>query len=701
MATPREKLLCMLTEEFEVSRGTPMPYGATLMRGGVNFAIFSKHATSVTLLLYYPGDSEPFIEFPLDPRFNRTGDVWHAFLRGLDPGIHYAYRMGRTPNENPLVYRFDPQKALLDPYARAVPRCGELPGYQGLAERRCAVIDNQFNWEFDQPLNIPLADSIIYEMHVRGFTRHDSSGATHPGTFAGVIEKIPHLQALGVTAVELLPIYEFDERGSDMRNPVTGEPLCDYWGYNPISFFAPNAAYSSSLGDDGPSNEFKSMVKRLHAAGIEVILDVVFNHTAEGDQKGPTLSFRGIDNPTYYTLNRGTGEYLNFSGCGNTLNCNHPVVRDLVCEALRYWVTEMHVDGFRFDLASILGRGQDGSVLASPPLLEHLAHDPVLAQTKLIAEAWDAAGLYQVGTFPSWGRWAEWNGKFRDDIRRFVRGDAGMVPALASRLLGSPDLYLSNAREPWHSINFVTCHDGFPLADLVSYNEKHNQANGEANRDGSNDNLSWNCGEEGPAEDPAVIELRRRQTRNLAVLLLLSHGVPMLLAGDEVGRTQQGNNNAYCQDNDISWFDWRLVKRHADLLRFFRLLIRFRKEHPILRQGTFSASSPNGEQPSLDWHGVRLFAPDWSHESRALALHVHGRVNGRPDHVYVIANSHWEGHAFELPRIAGGHWVVSIDTGRPTPHDIADPGKEGRLNDQSQIWAGPRTAVVLTRRETA
>ncbi len=667
----RDKLMSMLTTQFDFSRGSPLPFGATVLRGGINFSIFSKHATAVTLVLFFPDEDEPLVEFPFDPHLNRTGDVWHAFLHGLDPGVHYGYRMERSPNENPLIYRFDPANVLLDPYAQAI------------SGRHAALIDSRFDWEFDQPLNIPLADSVIYEMHVRGFTRHESSGVAQPGTYAGLIEKIPWLKSLGVTAVELMPVFEFD-------NKRLGMPYLDFWGYNPISFLAPKAAYAAQTGDAGPVNEFKTLVKKMHAAGIEVILDAVFNHTAEGDEHGPVYSLRGIDNAIYYMLREHTGEYLNFSGCGNTLNCNHPVVRDLIVSVLRYWVTEMHVDGFRFDLASVLGRGVDGSVLASPPLIEHLAHDPVLAQTKLIAEAWDAAGLYQVGTFPSWGRWAEWNGKFRDDIRRFVKGDAGMVSALATRLLGSPDLYADNCREPWHSVNFVTCHDGFTLADLVSYNQKHNEANGEQNRDGGDVNFSWNCGAEGPSSSPEINTLRARQVRNLATLMFLAQGVPMISAGDEVGRSQHGNNNAYCQDNEIGWFDWNLAESNAALLRFFRLLIRFRRDHPLLRRAMFAAGPVE-----VEWHGVRLHQPDWSYESRSLAMHVFGRPDNAQDHVYLIANAHWEAHEFELPVVPGWEWLRVIDTSFASPADIADPGAETALRNTMRYQVGPRSVVVL------
>ncbi len=492
-------------------------------------------------------------------------------------------------------------------------------------------------------------------------------------------------------------MHEFEELDSDRLNPETGERLVNYWGYQPISFFAPNAAYSSRKGGSAPVHEFKQLVRSMHEAGIEVILDVVFNHTAEGNDLGPAFSFRGIDNSIYYTLNPRTGEYLNYSGCGNTLNCNHPVVRELIAECLRYWVMEMHVDGFRFDLASILGRGQDGSVLQNPPLLETLAHDPVLANTKLIAEAWDAAGLYQVGTFPAWSRWAEWNGKFRDDIRRFVRAEPGMVRALATRLVGSPDLYQTSSREPYHSINFVTCHDGFTLADLVSYDRKHNETNGENSLDGANDNLSWNCGAEGPTRSPEIRDLRNRQVKNFATILLLADGVPMILAGDEFGRTQHGNNNAYCQDNEISWIDWKLPKLNAGLHRFFQLLIAFRRRHSLLRTTSYLSLAGKAAR-KIEWHGVRLGEPDWSHESRSLAMHLSGMSgSGSEDHIYFIANAHWESHDFELPN-TGLRWRRFVDTSLNTPDDITDLGAEEPLVDDGHYRVAPRATVVLIGR---
>jgi len=579
------------------------------------------------------------------------------------------------------------------------------------------VIENNFDWEDDQPLNLPLVDSVIYELHVRSFTQHNSSGVAHPGTFAGLAEKIPYLKKLGVTAVELLPVNEFEEADTNRVNPFTGDLLLNLWGYQPTAFFAPNAAYSSNSGDVAPIDEFKSMVKAFHRAGIEVLLDMVFNHTAEGDGKGPTWSFRGIDNSTYYILDPKTGEYVNYSGCGNTVNCNNPVVRDFIIDCLHYWVMEMHVDGFRFDLASILGRGQDGQVLSNPPLLESLAYDPVLANTKLIAEAWDAAGLYQVGSFPSWGRWAEWNGKFRDDVRRFVKGEGGMPSVIAPRLLGSPDLYETSAREPYHSINFVTCHDGFTLSDLVSYNDKHNLANGEDNHDGTDANWSWNCGVEGPTVDAAVRELRMRQRKNFAAILLFSHGVPMILMGDEIGRTQQGNNNAYCQDNEISWVDWSMMESNAGLLRFFQLMIAFRKRSGLLRRSSFDLNGEHGFH--VTWHGVKRMKPDWSSESRTIAMQLtqleltpalhdvfvnddtNAFVNdgttagGTREDLHFVANAYSGDLEFELPQIGQREWFRVVDTAQASPLDIADDGQEFPVLSQESFVVRARSVAIF------
>ena len=681
---------------YRVDRGVPLPLGATLRRTGANFAIFSKHATSCTLVLLQPGAEHPFVEYPLDPRSNRTGQVWHAFVEGLDAGMQYGYRFAMQPNPNPVVHRFNPSHVLLDPYARVLSHGGAWGQYPAGKRpyRNSVVVENHFDWGDDQPLNIPLVDSIIYEAHVRSFTQHPSSGVAHRGTYAGLIEKIPYLKKLGVTAIELLPVNEFEEGDTDRVNPFTGERLLNLWGYQPTAFCAPHAAYSSNRAEGEQVREFKQMVRAMHQAGIEIILDMVFNHTAEGDENGPTWSFRGIDNSTYYILDPVTGKYVNFTGCGNTVNCNNPVVRDFIVDCLRYWVLEMHVDGFRFDLASILGRGMDGRVLKNPPLLESLAYDPVLANTKLIAEAWDAAGLYQVGTLPSWGRWAEWNGIFRDDVRKFVKGDAGMTSALATRLLGSPDLYETSAREPYHSINFVTCHDGFTLNDLVSYNQKHNLANGDNNTDGNDANYSWNCGVEGPTDDPAINELRARQRKNFAAILLLAHGVPMILSGDEVARTQQGNNNAYCQDNEVSWLDWRMTTSHADLLRFFQLMIAFRKRCSLLRRNSFQLHGGGGFH--ITWHGVKRAQPDWGHESRALAMQLTQlHAGGSRDDLHFIANSYSGDLEFALPAIGEREWFRFADTALVSPLDIAEEGLEFPLLSQESYLVRARSVAIF------
>lgn len=669
-----------------VSRGAPKPYGASLFRDGINFSIFSKNATSTTLVLFDESDGTQ-VELALDPVVNKTGDVWHILVRNVETGVAYGWRFDREPNNNPLVHRFDPSQLLLDPYAHAIVGGEEwgLP-HGAPRQRKCIVPPRTFSWDYNQPLNIPLVDSIIYEMHVRAYTKHDSSGVSQPGTFLGLTEKIPYLKSLGITAVELLPVNEFEESDTDRLNPFLGTSLVNLWGYQPINFFSPNASYAVERKNGGAVREFKEMVKAFHQAGIEVILDVVFNHTCEGDERGPMRSFRGIDNSVYYIIDPVTGHYTNFSGCGNTMNCNHPVVRSMISDVLQYWVTEMHVDGFRFDLASILGRGQDGSVLASPPLLEELANEPVLANTKLIAEAWDAAGLYQVGTFPSWGRWAEWNGRYRDDVRRFLRGDDGVVSSFATRLLGSPDLYLTSAREPYHSINFVTCHDGFTLLDLVSYNEKHNEANGEGNRDGANDNQSWNHGVEGPTENAEINALRLRQQKNFAVVLLLSHGVPMILAGDEIGRTQLGNNNAYCQDNEISWIDWTLTESNAALLRFYRNLIAFRKGSNLVRRRTYNSGL------KVTWHGVQRFKPDWGERSHSVAL----ELSDGDERLFLIVNAYWGDLIFELPELPFGiRWRRLLDTALESPEDIAEPGESFAVDSQNRYEVTARSVVAF------
>jgi glycogen operon protein len=688
---------------YIVERGSPYPFGPTVKRSGVNFAVFSKNATSVKLLLYESGKKPPIEEFILNPCYNKTGDVWHIFIKGLNPGIRYGYIMDMQHNPDKHIHRFDASKVLVDPYALAMsgsPKWGELYTRDGEIStphtknvRRSIVMESDFDWGYNQPLNIPLSETIIYEAHVRGFTQHFSSNAKFPGTFKGLTEKIPYLKDLGITAIELMPVNEFDEMETDRLNPITGERLFNYWGYSTLSFFTPKASYSSKGRNGEQVREFKEMVKSFHDAGIEVILDVVFNHTSEGNEAGPTISFKGLDNSIYYIIDPITGAYHNYSGCGNTINCNHPVLRNMIVDCLRYWVTEMHVDGFRFDLASILGRGQHGEVLANPPLLERIAADPVLADTKLIAEAWDAAGLYQVGTFPNWGRWAEWNGKFRDDIRRFVRGEPKMVSALATRLTGSADLYKGSGRSPYHSINFITSHDGFTLNDLVSYNQKHNTGNAENNRDGTNDNCSWNSGEEGASAKEEVNVLRRRQMKNFAALLMLSHGVPMITSGDEFGKTQKGNNNAYCQDNDISWLDWGLLEANCGLHRFFRELINFRKKHEIFRPTSFENHDGEGVI-DITWHGLKLNKPDWSSESRSVAMRLHSKECD--DDIFLIANSYWKPLKYELPVLEkGARWYRFLDTMFETPYDIIETGKEFYINDQLHYRVGARSVVVL------
>jgi glycogen operon protein len=566
---------------------------------------------------------------------------------------------------------------------------------------------NDFDWEHDRPLETPIEDLIIYEMHVRGFTRDASSGVAPGmrGTFAGITEKIPYLKALGINCIELMPIYEFDEFEHSKPNPVTGELLMNYWGYSTVGFFSPKAGYASTgKNRDGTqvADELKTLVKELHSNGIEIMLDVVFNHTAEGNERGPTISFKGIDNRTYYMLTP-EGYYFNFSGTGNTLNCNNPVVRSMVLDALRYWAAEYHIDGFRFDLAAILGRDQNGAPLLNPPLLEQLAYDPILAKCKLVAEAWDAGGLYQVGTFPAYGRWAEWNGKFRDTVRRFIKGDPGMVGELAQRIQGSPDLYAT--RGPTASINFITAHDGFTLMDLVSYNEKHNHQNGEDNSDGANDNYSWNCGWEGETDDPNINALRRRQIKNAVTILMCSLGVPMLLMGDEVGRTQRGNNNTYCHDSKLNWFDWTLIEKNADLLRFFRLINAFRRDHPALRSAVHMRHTDyvGSGYPDMSFHGVDPWQPDWSLESRTLSVMYCGKHakggTAQDDYIYVALNAHWEPKWFHPPHLTNGlKWHVAINTGMPSPDDIHPRGSEPELMYQDSFLISDRAVVVLVGR---
>jgi glycogen operon protein len=685
------EFLSLITGTVGLQRGQALPFGATIKPGGINFSIYARHATAVTLVFFLPGNDHEIAAFSLYNKINRTGDVWHVFIAGLKEGFEYAYKMDGPQSHR---HKFDGNQLLADPYAIALNgrSTWALPESTKTLYRSALLIHKEYDWESDQPINRPLADSIIYEMHIRSFTQDPSSNVVHPGTFKGVIEKIPYLVELGITTVEILPITEFDELDNDRTNPATGAALRNLWGYHPLSFFAIKAGYSAGNAPGCEIDEFKDMVKALHKAGIDVILDVVYNHSGEGDHRGPSYSLKGIDNSTYYTLTE-DGSYMNFSGCGNTINCNHPYVRHFILDSLRYWVTELHVDGFRFDLASILGRDQRGMVLDSPPLLEQIAGDPVLASTKLIAEAWDAAGLYQVGSFPNWGRWAEWNGHFRDDIRRFVKGDPGMVGKLANRLSGSSDLY-QFGRDPGHGVNFVTSHDGFTLQDLVSYNDKHNFGNGEGNCEGDNNNFSWNCGVEGETVDPEIIHLRERQVRNLVTLLFMSRGVPMILSGDEMGRTQHGNNNTYCQDNTISWINWQRLEENQSLYRFFRLLIAFRKQHDLLRHDSFTLK--NGIGLKIDWHGQQLGNPNWNDESRSIAAHMFGRSDKNvASDLYLIANAHYEDSKFMLPYLSHKKWYRFVDTSCVGDAAILDQEHLEKVVDQYHYQVFARSVVVL------
>jgi glycogen operon protein len=688
---------------YKLRVGRPFPFGATFVPGGVNFSVFSSHATSCALVLFKKGEGQPLVEIPFLPGF-RIGNVYAMTVFDLNAeDIEYGYRID-GPLDPAAGHRFDRTKILLDPCARAIGGravWGAFPDWDAAFPHRGRLVFDDFDWEGDRPLETPMEDLVVYEMHVRGFTRHPSSRVKFPGTFAGIREKIPYLKELGVNGIELMPIYEFDEFEHSRPSPVDGSLLMNYWGYSTLGFFAPKAGYAATGKLGMEVDELKALVKALHKNGIEVILDVVFNHTAEGNERGPTISFRGIDNKTYYMLTP-EGYYFNFSGTGNTLNCNNPIVRNLVLDCLRYWAADYHIDGFRFDLASILGRDPGGAPLANPPLLETLAFDPILAKCKLIAEAWDAGGLYQVGSFPAYGRWAEWNGKYRDCARKFLKGDLGQVGEMAQRLQGSPDLYAG--RGPAASVNFITCHDGFTLYDFVAYNHKHNEANGEENRDGANDNYSWNCGWEGPTEDPAVNALRCRQMKNAAAMLLVSLGVPMLLMGDEMGRTQGGNNNTYCQDNEGNWLDWRLLDESAELFAFVKHCIAFRKAHPALRSREhLEQGRPGPETVALSWHGTRAWQADWSGTSRILAIMLHGRrpqagVTGL-DFIYVAMNMHWEAHRFELPALGPGlSWRASINTGAAPPGDRFPVGDEPELPEQGGLLVGDRSVVVLVGR---
>ncbi|MDJ0386909.1 isoamylase [Roseomonas sp. E05] len=665
-----------LPDDLAIAPGAPLPLGASETSDGYNIAVVSRHATRLSVVLFDP-QGAVLRTIPLDPVLHRTGDVWHLRIAGALQGCAYALRAEGpwAPEEG---HRFDPRALLLDPYATA------LTGRPRPGEARCLLADRRFDWEGDAPPRHAWRDTVIYETHVRGFTLHPSSGVLHAGRFLGVAEMIPYLQALGVTAVELMPVQEAPELTP--AGPAGGPPRPDYWGYDPVALFAPRIAYASA-GPGAAVNEFRTMVRALHRAGIEVILDVVFNHTAEGGESGPTFSFRGLDNAIYYLL-RPDGGYADYTGCRNTLNCNHPVVRSLLVDCLRHWVTEMHVDGFRFDLAAVLGRGEDGRLLANPPLLEQIAEDPVLRGTKLIAEAWDMAGAFELGRFPG-DRWAEWNARYRDDVRRFWRGDPGMTGAFATRLCGSEDLYGGHGAGPLRSINFVTCHDGPTLNDLVSYARPHNEANGEA---AAPPLEAWgeNNGHEGPAADPGTEAVRARQVRNMLATLMLSRGVPMLLGGDEFRRTQQGNTNAWCQDNTISWYDWAEARRHADLIRFVRGLAGFRRAHPVLSAERFYTAD------EIAWFGPEGGPPDWGGAENLLGCRI-AEGGAAPGALCLLFNaSRSRSVTFRLPSPPAGAWRIAIDTAAAPPDDVTDPGAEPQAGDSLRL--PPRSLLVLVSR---
>jgi len=696
-------------EESDIQSGTPLPIGGPHQQAdGVCFVLFSRHATRIRLELYqHPDDSTPARIIDLDPMRHRTGDIWHVWVRGIAEGQLYGYRI-EGPYQPEEGYRFNPHKLLLDPYARAFAGVENWDflaarGYDSsskLADLSISTVDNagttpksivtrdNFDWEMDSPPKHSASDTVIYETHVRGFTIHNSSKAERPGTFAGLTEKIPYLQDLGVTAIELMPVLEFNENELQRLNPITGERLENYWGYNPVAFFAPKQSYSFEGSHWRQIVEFREMVKAFHRAGIEVILDIVLNHTAENDELGPTICLRGIENSIFYMLQENQRRYYkDFTGVGNTLNANHPVVRELVMSVLRYWVMHMHVDGFRFDLASVLGRDEHGNILRDAPLLENIAEDPILRDVKIIAEAWDAGGAYQVGDF-STRRWTEWNGRFRDDVRRFWIGDPNMIGSFAQRICGSADLYQGSGKGPASSLNFVTCHDGFTLNDLVSYEHKDNFENGELNRDGTDANYSDNCGVEGPSEDPAVEGMRIRLIKNFLLTLFVSRGVPMLLSGDEFRRTQRGNNNAYCQDNEISWFDWSLLEKHKEIHRFTRAMIAFRRAHPVLRKEKFYTDE------DIKWFAPDGAIPHWADPwQKSFACLILGETE--PD-LFLLFNSSTSPVDFYLPALPTGNiWRLAVDTSRAAPDDLFDPGKEPSIKGEIGFRLEPRSSAIL------
>ncbi len=715
MTTPQRELheyISEISERADVRAGSPMPLGTQARAGGVNFALFSRHASHVRLELFdHPEHALPTRVIDLDSARHRTGDVWHVWVAGINSGQLYGYRVN-GPYEPSKGCRFNVNRLLLDPFATAISR---LPPWDFVLARgydssvpnpdltlstldnagampKCILVNEPFDWGGDQPPRHPWSKTVIYETHVRGFTIHPKSGVDHPGTYRGLLEKIPYLKSLGVTAVELMPVQEFNESSVTRRNPQTGQPLKNYWGYDPVVFCAPKGSYSSAGGMGQQKLEFKEMVRGFHHAGIEVILDVVFNHTAEGDELGPTLCFRGIDNAIFYTLASDKWHYQDYTGTGNTVNANHPVVREHILAALRYWMVEMHVDGFRFDLASVLGRDGTGKLLANAPLLERIAQDPILRDVKIIAEAWDAAGAYQVGSF-SERRWAEWNGQYRDDVRRFWRGDEGMLGLFASRIGGSADIYSKSGKGPEGSINFVTCHDGFTLNDLVSYRHKHNEANGEDNHDGTDADFSQNCGAEGATTDAGIETLRKRQIKNFLMTLLISRGVPMLLSGDEFRRTQGGNNNAYCQDNDTSWLDWTHLEQHQEIYRFACGMIAFRSAHPVLSKEQFYTDT------QIRWLNPAGGLPDWfDPKEKRLACLIQENEHAA---LLLMFNAGANDTDFGLPPLPkGSRWHLAVDTSRSAPQDLFAAGTEALVEHSKPYRVqGRSSAIFLARKQ--
>lgn len=689
---------------YIIEDGRAHPPGATCNAHGVNFSLFSRDASGVQLLIFDAhDDKKPAFEVNLDPVKNRTFFYWHVYLKGLKPGCHYAFRID-GPMDVHQGFRYNKNKVLIDPYARGNTNTlwdrGAACGFDDNLDKsmRSVVIDHKvYDWEGDKSPGIEMKDLIIYETHVKGFTRSKTAKVTKPGTFSGLIEKIPYLQELGVNAVELLPVFSFDDK--EVFREVKGKALTNYWGYSTVGFFAPHAAYCISPEEGKHLDEFRDLVKALHKAGIEVILDVVFNHTSEGNEQGPTINFRGMDNKIYYYLSYQDKQYyMNYSGCGNTVDCNHPVVEKMIIDCLEFWVREMHVDGFRFDEGSILTRGTDGGPEKYPPVLWELELSEVFADTKLIAEVWDAGGLYQVGNFPGY-RWAEWNGRYRDDVRRFVKGDEGLIGALAAKIAGSADIYQHSRHKPVNSINFIACHDGFTMMDLVSYNNKHNEANGEGNNDGANDNNSWNCGAEGKTENQDIITLRKKQVKNFISILMLSQGVPMFLSGDEVGKSQNGNNNAYCQDNDLSWFDWSLVKTNKEIFDYFKKMIAFRRKNSMLRRGEFFTGAVNERGlADISWHGCKLFSPGWKDSScKVLAFTMGAFEKDEPD-LHVMLNADWQALDFDLPPLKGDRkWYRLADTSLKSPDDFMEKNKAVLIKGKDYMVNAYSSVILISK----